>query len=93
MAQTAAKRTERLDARVTKEEKRVIETAAHLRGVSVTDLLRTTVTDAASRIIREREVLTLSEKERRIFVESLMNPPQPNQSALAAAKRFRRAVK
>ncbi len=93
MGQTAAKRTERLDARVTKEEKRVIETAAHLRGVSVTDLLRTTVTDAASRIIREREVLTLSEQERRIFVESLMNPPQPNQAALAAAKRFRRTVK
>jgi uncharacterized protein (DUF1778 family) len=89
----AAKRTERLDARVTKEEKRVIETAANLRGVSVTDLLRTTVTDAATRIIREHEVLSLAERSRHIFVDALMNPPKPNESALAAVKRFRREVR
>lgn len=94
MAQSAQarKRTERLDARVTKQEKEIIETAASLRGISVTDLLRTTVTDAASRIIRENEVLTLAENSRRVFVEALMNPPKPNPAAVAAVKRYRREI-
>jgi uncharacterized protein (DUF1778 family) len=91
MTQTAyaAKRSARLDARVSHKEKDLIETAAKLRGVSVTDFLRTTVTDAAHRIIRESETLTLAERSRKIFVETLLNPPKPNDAAIAAAKRFR----
>jgi len=88
-----AKRTERLDARVTKEEKRVIETAASLRGISVTDLMRTTITDAANKIIRENEILTLSERERQAFVQALMNPRRPNDAAIAAVRRYRREVR
>ncbi|MGO9649159.1 conserved hypothetical protein [Candidatus Sulfotelmatobacter sp. SbA7] len=94
MAQAAyaAKRSQRLDARVSHKEKALIETAASLRGVSVTDFLRTTVTDAAHRIIRESEILTLADRSRRIFVESLLNPPKPNDAAIAAVKRFKQEV-
>jgi uncharacterized protein (DUF1778 family) len=88
-----AKRTERLDARVTREEKSVIERAASLRGISVTDLLRTSVTDAATRIIQESETLALSERERQAFVQSLLNPPRPNTAAASAVKRYRREVR
>ena len=88
-----AKRTERLDARVTKEEKRAIETAATLRGISVTDLMRTVLTDAATQIIRENEALALSERERRGFVEALMNPPKPTPAALSAVRRLRDRVR
>jgi len=91
-AVATAKRTERLDARVTKEEKRVIETAASLRGISVTDLMRTSVTDAATKIIRENEILTLSEREKEAFVRTLMNRPRPNDAAIAAVRRYRREV-
>jgi uncharacterized protein (DUF1778 family) len=90
---SAAKRTQRLDARVTKREKEVIETAAALRGISVTDLLRMSATDTATRIIRENELLTLSGQARTIFVDALLNPPKPNEKALAAAKRFRQEVR
>ena len=88
----AGKRTERLDARVSREEKRVIETAASLRGISVTDLLRTSVKDAAAQIIRENEVLTLAERSRKTFVQALLHPPKPNEKALAAAQRFKQEV-
>jgi uncharacterized protein (DUF1778 family) len=87
------KRTERLDARLTKQEKQVIEAAAELRGLSVTDLMRTVLTDAAARIIRESETLVLSGRSRAVFVDALMNPPKPNAHALAAAKRYRREVR
>jgi uncharacterized protein (DUF1778 family) len=89
----ATKRSARLDARVSRKEKDLIEAAASLRGISVTDFLRTTATDAAHRIIRESEVLTLSERSRKIFVEALLNPPQPNDAAITAARRFRQEVR
>jgi uncharacterized protein (DUF1778 family) len=88
----AAKRNERLDARVSQKEKDLIETAARLRGISVTDFLRTTATDAAQQIIRESEILTLAERSRKIFVQTLLNPPKPNDAAIAAAKRLRQQV-
>jgi uncharacterized protein (DUF1778 family) len=88
----AARRKARLDARVSQKEKDLIEAAASIRGVSVTDFLRTTVTDAAQRIIRESEVLALAERSRRIFVEALVNPPEPNEAAITAARRFKREV-
>lgn len=88
----ATKRNARLDARVSQKEKDLIEAAASLRGISVTDFLRTTATDAAQRILRESEVLILAERSRRVFVEALLNAPKPNDAALAAARRFKREI-
>ncbi len=89
----ATKKSARLDARVSQKEKDLIEAAASLRGISVTDFLRTTATDAAHRIIRESEVLTLSERSRKIFVEALLNPPTPNDAAITAARRLKQEVR
>jgi uncharacterized protein (DUF1778 family) len=82
-------RDERLDARVTREEKELIETAANLRGTSASDFVRMATKEAAMQIIREHEVLTLNEKAKRVFVEALLNPPKPNERAIAAARRLK----
>lgn len=92
MAQAATKRSQRLDARVTLEEKEIIETAARLRGTSITDFLVMSAKEAAVRTIRESEVLILAGRSRKIFVEALLNPPNPSEKALAAAKRFKREI-
>src|ERR1700756_4531981 len=87
-----AVRTERLDARVTPEEKETIETAANLRGTSYSDFVRMALKEAALNTIREHEVLALNQESRRVFIEALLNPPKPNEKALAAAKRFRQEI-
>lgn len=92
MAQGPAIRNERLDARVTREEKEAIETAANLRGISYSDFVRTTLREAALNTIRDYERLTLSQASRKVFVEALLNPPKPTEKAMAAAKRFRREI-
>jgi uncharacterized protein (DUF1778 family) len=92
MAMASAMRSERLDARVTPEEKETIETAASLRGTSSSDFVRMAVREAALNTIREHEVLTLNQESRRVFIEALLNPPKPNQKALAAAKRFKKEI-
>jgi uncharacterized protein (DUF1778 family) len=88
----AVRRTQRLDARVSREEKATIETAASLRGTSVTEFLRTTAKEAAVRTIQENEILTLAGNSRQVFVEALLNPPKPNEKALAAVRRFRQEI-
>jgi uncharacterized protein (DUF1778 family) len=92
MATGSATRKERLDARVTREEKKIIEEAASLRGTSASDFLRMAAKEAALNTIREHETLTLTENSRRVFVEALLNPPAPNQNAIAAAKRYKREI-
>jgi uncharacterized protein (DUF1778 family) len=82
-------RNERLDARLTREEKEMIETAASLRGTSASDFVRMALKEAALNTIREHEVLSLNENARRVFVESLLNPPKPNERAIAAARRLK----
>lgn len=89
MATATVNRNERLDARLTREEKEMIETAASLRGTSASDFVRMALKEAALNTIREHEVLTLNEKARRVFVEALLNPPKPNEKAIAAARRLK----
>jgi uncharacterized protein (DUF1778 family) len=88
----AVRRDERLDARVTREEKDVIETAANLRGTSSSDFVRMATKEAALNTIREYELLTLNEQSKRVFVEALLNPPKPNEKAVAAARRFKEEI-
>ena len=92
MATGSATRSERLDARVSPEEKETIETAANLRGISYSDFIRMAVKEAALSTIREHEVLTLSQESRAVFIDALLNPPTPNRKALAAAKRFKKEI-
>src|SRR5437764_3999265 len=87
---TSPKREERLDARVTREEKELIESAAKLRGTSSSDFVRMAIREAALKTIREYESLTLAENSRKVFVEALLNPTQPNEKARAAAQRYKR---
>ena len=92
MAAGSSMRSERLDARVSPEEKDAIETAASLRGISYSDFIRIAVKEAALNTIREHEVLTLNEESRKVFIEALLDPPKPNAKALAAAKRFKKEI-
>lgn len=88
----AVGRKERLDARVTREEKDAIETAASLRGVSFSDFVRIATKEAAMNTIREYELLVLNDKSRKEFVEALLNPPKPNEKARAAARRYKQEI-
>ena len=91
-AYAPVKRDERLDARVTREEKETIEIAANLHGTSASDFVRMVTKEAALKTIREHELLTLTQESKKVFVEALLNPPKPNERAIAAAKRLRQEI-
>ena len=85
----AALRAERVEIRMTPAQKENIERAATLRGTSVTDFILNEVQPAATATIREYELLELRNEDRRVFVEALLNPPEPNEALKAAAARHK----
>ena len=83
---------ERLEARLTPEQKKHIEHAARIKGTSVSDFVVLSADDAAVRTIREQEVLTLNERAREVFARALLHPPAPRRRLAAAAKRYKERI-
>ena len=82
-------KAERLEARLSQKQKELIQHAADLADRSLTDFVLSASFEAASKIIRDHEVITLTTQESEIFVNALMNPPAPNAALQKAAKRHR----
>ena len=84
-----ARKRQRLEARITLEQKRLIAHAAELSGTTVTEFVVASAQQAARDTIKEFEVLTLRDRARTVFVDAVLNPPPPNQAAQAAARRYK----
>lgn len=82
-------RAERLEARVTSEQKSLIERAAALQGRTVTDFVLTSVHDAARRAIEEHNQLALSVRDSEAFVDALLNPKPVNDRLRDTVRRYR----
>lgn len=85
----ATPRVERLEARVSKAQKKLFQDAAELQGRSLTDFLVASAQEAAEKTLRARDVLTLSERDRKDFVAALLEPAAPGKVLQRAAKRYR----
>ena len=83
----------RLEARVTKSQKRLIERAARLRGTSVTNFVVNSAQEAAAVAIRDFEVLTISQEDQKRFVQALLNPPAPTDVSKRAFARHKELVR
>ena len=85
-------KVERLEARVTMDQKAIIMRAAKLRGTTVTDFVVVSAQQAATETIRDFEILRLRDEAREAFVNALLNPPPPNSAAKAAARRYKERI-
>ena len=82
------RKIERIEARVQPAQKDRIEYAASLKGTSVSDFIVQSADAAAVTTIREHETWTLTNEDRHLFVNALLNPPEPNKRMRAAAERY-----
>ena len=82
-----AQRVERLELRATSDQKRLIKRAAELTGTTVAAYILSHVQEAAAATIRDFESLFLRDEAREVFVQALLNPPEPNEALKAAAAR------
>ena len=86
---TGRVRGERLETRVTADQKRLIEHAAALQGRTVTDFVLTSVQDAARRAIEEYQHLELSVGDSQAFVQALVEPRPVNERLGDTVLRYR----
>jgi len=87
-----SRKEERLEARVTAEQKKMIARAAALRGSSVTEFVVASAQQAAADTIKDSEVLTLHDEARDVFVNAILRPPAPNEAARKAARRYKEQI-
>ena len=82
-------RNERLEARITTDQKALIQRAAELEGRSVTDYVVSSVQDAAKRTVEAHDLMVLSAAESRAFVDALLDPPPINDRLRDSVQRHR----
>lgn len=83
----------RLEARVRKEQKEKIERAAAIKGLTLSDFIRNSLDDAATKVIQEHEVIRLSAADSENFVKSLTRPAkEPNSETLEATKLYKKLL-
>jgi uncharacterized protein (DUF1778 family) len=85
-----ALRTERTEARLLPEQKKRIERAARLKGLSLSDFMVQHADEAAIRTIQMHTNWTLEDRDRDAFVKALVSPPGPSARMKAALKRYKK---
>jgi uncharacterized protein (DUF1778 family) len=80
---------DRIDLRVTKEQKEVLARAAVLSGVSMSSFLVANALTEAKKIVAKSEVIVLSDRDRDLFYSILRQPPKPNKNLVKLLRNHR----
>ena len=88
MSARLIKKPERLEARLTPEQKAILQRAADISGRSLSGFVISSAQAAAEETIRTHQVIELTARESEQFVNALLNPPPPNERLRAAAARY-----
>lgn len=85
-------RSERLEARISRDLKELFKQAAKLQGRTLSDFVVQAASEAANRVVEEHRLIRLTTKEQSVFVNALLNPPPPGSKLKAAFRRYREVM-
>ena len=83
-------KNERLEMRLTREQKDLIERAARIKGLDVTSFAVPTVLEAAREIVGPQSVTVLSDRDYKKFLQILDAHEEPAPKLKAAVKRLKK---
>jgi uncharacterized protein (DUF1778 family) len=83
-------RTARVEARIGPDALAIVKCAAEIKGRSVSEFMVDAAQQAAQKTIEETAVIRLSVEDQRQIMESLLNPPEPNEALRRAVEARRR---
>lgn len=86
------RKPERLETRLSKDQKELFQRAADILGITLTDFVISSVQTAAKQVIQEHEIMILSQRDQQVFVEALLNPPTPSAKLNSAAESYKRKM-
>ena len=87
----ATTKSERIETRVTKEQKDLLAYAASLEGRNMTDFIVESAQAAALRTIEERAMIRLSAEHQRRFAEAILEPAEPVEALKEAFAEYRKS--
>lgn len=73
---------DRIDLRITKDQKEVLARAAGLSGLSLSSFMLTKALDEARKIVSKSDTIVLTDRDRDLFYSLLKNPPRPNKNLI-----------
>lgn len=82
----------RIETRVSREQKELIERAAACSGRTISDFILAHIEVAARKIIEEHEKLHLDQVQSRNLVDALLTPKKPNKKLKLAMESYRKRV-
>lgn len=88
----SSSKQDRLEARLTPEQKELLQQAAAIEGTSLTDFVVRSAQRAAEQTVRGHAVLALTARESQAFVAALLEPSAPNAALRAAAEHYKQAA-
>lgn len=80
-------REDRIELRATKEEKRLLATAAAHERLDMTSFIMRNVLPTAREVVDGAERIELTERDSSRVLELIENPPKPTPALMAAARR------
>lgn len=83
-------KSERLEMRLTREQKDLIERAARIKGLDVTSFAVPTVVEAAQEVVGQQSVTVLSDRDYKKFLRILDAHEEPAPKLKAAVKRLKK---
>lgn len=88
-SRAASQKEYRFDARLSEEQKRLIQRAADLEGRTMTDFVLHSARAAAERTIERSSMLVLTARDSETFAETILSPPAPGLVLRRAARKYR----
>lgn len=79
----------RLDIRITPDQKDLVERAAAVSGLSMTNFVARCIEKAAKRTLQDYEEMTLTKRDSEAFVQALIKPFTPSRRLSRAAGRYK----
>ena len=84
---------DRIDVRISTEQKELIKYASELRGFkSVSEFVVYCINAEATRIITDSNVMLQSLEDKKIFLDAILNPPAPNDNLKKAQLRYHEKI-
>jgi Uncharacterized protein conserved in bacteria len=85
----AALKKQRIDLRLSDDDKCLIEEAAAMSNLTITQFMVATASERAAQVIEQHRRLMLSEDSWNRVMDAIDNPPEPNERLKRAVRRLK----
>jgi uncharacterized protein (DUF1778 family) len=82
---------DRIDVRISKEQKDFVKYASELRGFkNLSEFVIHCINTEATKIVMENDLVVKTMEDKRIFLNTILNPPAPNNQLRKAQLRYQK---